>query len=99
MAIIKIQKKENPYVTVDRSVVADERLSWRARGLLCYLLSLPSDWQLHVNHLIKKSPDGRDAVYKTISELKQYGYVEHVRIRDENGRVTEGQYIVYETPI
>ncbi|KXG73769.1 hypothetical protein AN619_29030 [Thermotalea metallivorans] len=39
--IIRVQKnKENPYVMINKQFLSDERLSWKAKGLLiliCFL--------------------------------------------------------------
>ena len=41
----------NPYVMIRRDAAADRRLTWKARGLLCYLLSLPDGWDIRVDDL------------------------------------------------
>jgi hypothetical protein len=92
MAIIKIRKKQNPFVMVNRACVQDIRLSWKARGLLFYLLSLPENWHVNVHDLVKRAPDGRDAVYSILKELKQIGYVAYERCRDSEGKVLSGEY-------
>lgn len=39
MSIVRINKRDNPYVQIDHRVLEDTRLSWKAKGLLAYLLS------------------------------------------------------------
>lgn len=96
MAIIKIKKKDR-YTVVNNQSLTDARLSWKARGLWAYLMSLPPDWEVSVADLVKRSPDGRDLVYNILKELKQYGYIEH-RFCRENGKIIKGEYLVFEEP-
>lgn len=53
MAIIKIRKKDN-YTILNNKSLTDARLSWKARGLWAYLMSLPADWEVSVNDLVKE---------------------------------------------
>ena len=96
--IIRTNKRENPYVMIDKYGLNDERLSWKAKGLLAYLLSKPDDWQVYERDLIKRATDGRDAVRSTLRELESFGYLSRRQIRGENGSFGHMEYIVYERP-
>ena len=98
MTILRIQKRQNPFVQIDREAIQDSSLSWKARGLLAYLLSMPSNWNIRISDLINRAPDGRDAVYSIFKELKAAGYIIHFRLRDEHGRLSLSEYHVFETP-
>ena len=93
--------KKSQYVTINNSVFTDSRLSWKAKGLMGYLLSRPDNWKVIVGDLVKQSKDGRDAVYSGIKELKKNGYLEQRPIRNEEGKksIIRWEYIVYEEPI
>lgn len=97
--IIRTRKSENPFVMVDKYGVNDDRLSWKAKGILVYLLSKPDDWVVRVADLIKRAKDGRDSVRSGLRELEDNGYLEKYQHRDENGTFGEVEYIVYERPI
>lgn len=99
MSILKIKKKTNPYVMLDKGLLEDKNLSWKAKGLLSYLLSRPEDWKVKVKHLVNQSTDGRDAVYSILKELRNAGYIQLNVARDGNGKVTENIYDVYEEPV
>ena len=45
--IIKIKKRVNPYTMIDSSIFTDNKLSWKAKGLLGYFLSRPDDWKIN----------------------------------------------------
>jgi len=63
----------------------DERLSFRARGLLAFMLSFPDDWQHR--DLEEHGTEGREAVRSALRELEACGYREKVKRRDEQGRI------------
>lgn len=97
--IIRTNKRENPYVMIDKYGLNDVRLSWKAKGLLAYLLSKPDDWQIYERDLIKRSTDGRDAVRTGLRELEANGYLSRQQLRGEDGSFRAMEYVVYERPI
>ena len=88
--------RRHRFVIMDQRAVEDDRLSWAARGLLCYLLSRPDDWKVMVNDLRKRGNLGRDGVYRLLRELRTVGYAKFLRLRDRNGRIRGGIYIIRE---
>lgn len=98
--IVRVSKRENGYAIIDTHFLSDDRLSFKAKGVLSYLLSKPNGWQVYVADLVKRSKDGRDAVYSALRELEAAGYVERRQTRDEQTqRITGVETIVYERPI
>jgi hypothetical protein len=93
--IIRTPRRDR-FVIMDQRAVEDDRLSWAARGLLCYLLSRPDDWKVMVNDLRKRGNLGRDGVYRLLRELRTVGYARFLRLRDRNGRIRGGIYIIRE---
>jgi hypothetical protein len=90
--------RRHRFLIIDQSAVEDERLSWAARGLLGYLLSRPDDWKVLISDLRKRGDLGRDGIYRLLKELRNTGYVQFVRSRDQQGRIRGGTYIVQEIP-
>jgi hypothetical protein len=74
MGILRVQKTEK-YSIIANDCFADQRLSYRAVGLLCYLLSKPNDWTVRSSELSASHTEGRDAVLATLKELREYGYI------------------------
>lgn len=97
MSIVKITKRDNPYILIDKNCLDNPELSWKSKGILCYLLSKPSNWQLNVDNICKHSPEGRTVVYSAIKELIEFGYIQKVEIRVK-GRFVRHDYVVYEKP-
>lgn len=98
--IIRIAKnKENPYAQIARSAVQDETLSWKATGLLTYLLSLPDDWQIYLADLIKRKKDGMGGTRSALKELRKAGYIEKVSTRNDKGHYVKHEHFVHEEPL
>lgn len=98
MAIVRVQTREKPFVQVDKTPINDDRLSWKAKGILIYLISKPNDWKVRVQDLVKHAKDGKAAVYSGLEELAECGYIIRQQIRDEDGTFSEMEYLVFETP-
>ncbi|MEY2864539.1 MAG: hypothetical protein RLY58_2246 [Pseudomonadota bacterium] len=99
-SIIRTAKsRENPYVMLARALLHDKRLSFKGKGLLSYLLSLPDDWVINVAHLTTVGLDGRDSVNTGIKELAANGYLIKTELPREVGRFSGYEYTVCETPI
>lgn len=95
--MMRVQKnKDNPYVLLNKTALNDTSLSWKAKGLHAYLLSLPDDWKIYVEELSKHTSDGRDSTAATIKELIDTGYILRERLHDELGRFKGYEYVVYE---
>jgi hypothetical protein len=99
MTIIKIQKRDPGYAQIDNRVLADQRLSWKAKGILVYLLSKPNNWKVQIGDLVKRSPDGECAVRSALDELLEIGYAERITTRGSNGKFESWNYIIHEEPL
>jgi len=96
MTVIRIPKRKR-FVVMAVEIVEDPRLSWRAKGVMTYLLSRPDAWEVRVVDLVKRSTEGRDAVYKVVAELLEFGHLRRVEVRD-GGRFSRYDYVVCERP-
>lgn len=92
-------KKTRLFSVVANEPFNDSRLSYKARGILGYLLTKPDDWEILVEDLINQSEkDGRDSVRAGLAELREYGYLVLADRRDARGRMLGKGYVLYETP-
>lgn len=95
MAILKKQRRTT-YTVIDNEAVRNTDLSWRATGLLVYLLSLPDDWSVNVTDLSRRKVDGKTATRSTMQELEDAGYL---TIKTEyEGTLRRYIWTVYEEP-
>lgn len=97
--ILRITKRENSYAQIDKRCLNDDRLSWRARGILAYLLSKPDDWEVVVKDLVQGGKEGREAVQAALIELKNFGYASIEICRAENGQLSGKRWTIHEEPI
>lgn len=95
----RAHNRENPYAQIARATLQDKRLSWKARGLLSYLLSKPDDWIILFSHLVNEAPDGKASLQTAIKELQRHGYLEKRMIRDEKGRIVRWENLIHEFSI
>ena len=96
---IRRAKHEKNYTVILNSTIQDSRLSWKARGLHHYILSLPDDWSICIAHLTEQSlPDGEATVKSALKELEALGYLSKVRLKDDRGRFSKCVWDIYETP-
>jgi len=58
-----------------RALLRDSRLSFGARGLFAFLWDLPNGWSPCLEHLVKMTPEGRDAIRARLGELQRVGAV------------------------
>lgn len=96
--IIKVSKREDPFVMIDKKILEDSSMSWKAKGLLAYLLSRPNDWQVMMADLINRSTDGREAVLAGMNELRIAGYAHLKNGRSEGGRLAGKYWVIYDSP-
>lgn len=95
---IRKHKKQKDFIILDRQIIKDQRLSWKAKGILIYLLDHGEGWQFYETEIQKHSKDGRDSVSAGLAELEKAGYLFRVWLR------SKGKYIgriwhIYEIPI
>jgi len=97
--IIRIKKKRNNFVMMDKGFLEDDRLSFKSKGILAYLLSKPDNWKVIVRDLVNHAKDGKKAVYSGLQELKECGYYRKIPVRDETGqRIKYWESVVFECP-
>jgi DNA-binding transcriptional ArsR family regulator len=97
MTILRVHKKQNNFVILDKTCLHDVNLSWGAKGLHAYLISMPDNWSVRVSHLQQQAINGRDVVRRHLSELEKAGYLKKSSRRDsETGRFEGLEYLVLE---
>lgn len=93
--IVRSKVKQN-YTIIRNDILTNKNISLKAKGLLCLLLSLPSDWVIYKTQLSDFSSDGRDATTNAFNELVELGYILSVQRVNEKGQKMGYDYIVYD---
>lgn len=96
--IVRVSKRETPFVVIDKTGLQDPKLSFKAKGLLAYLLSLPDDWSVNIRDLANRSTDGRASVAAGLQELLENGYAIHHQKRSTDGKWEAGSWQIFEIP-
>ncbi|MES5957537.1 conserved phage C-terminal domain-containing protein [Bacillus fungorum] len=97
MATFRVSKDKN-YTTINNTGLRDERLTWKAKGILAYILSLPDDWVFYMEEVATHSKDKLDSLKSGIKELKEHGYVKRYPVKNEKGKIARWEMIIYEVP-
>jgi DnaD/phage-associated family protein len=92
-----VKNKDNPFVMIDRRPVDNPELSFKAKGILTYLMSRPDGWEVSVTDLVNHSKDGEASIRSGLKELKDAGHMKYTTSRQQ-GRITGWLIEVYEVP-
>lgn len=96
--IHKFKRHTRSYLVLSKDCLLDKTVSWRAKGLHSYLISLPEDWVISMVDLINRSSDGRLSTENAVNELLANGYMTRIQSRNEMGRVGKVFYEAFEVP-
>lgn len=97
--IFLMSRREDPFARVPKEMLDDERLSWRAKGLLSYLIGKPPDWKVRRTDLVKRSKEGETVVRAALKELREAGYAKLKKEKDTKGRLVEWVWNISDFPI
>lgn len=96
MSIFKIEKNKN-YTVMSNHHLRDKNLSYKAKGLLSFMLSLPEDWDYSMNGLEAISKESIKAIRNILQELEENKYLIRTRMQDNEGKFYY-DYSIYEIP-
>lgn len=95
MTIIR-SARHHHYTVIENATIEDTSLSFRARGVLVWLLSKPDGWSVDSNVIADAGIEGRDAIRSALTELETVGYLRRERVRE--GRQWVSVSTIYESP-
>lgn len=99
MPIFRMQRNTDNFTIITNKVINDKRLSFKARGLLIYLLSKPQHWQVSSKQLAGASPQGITAIRSAMKELVTCGYARLQTVQGEDGRLSGRFWSISDLPI
>jgi hypothetical protein len=96
--MIERAPRDIPYAQISHAALRDTSLSWKARGVLAYLLSLPDHWEISFPHLVQQSTeDGVSSLRAAFKELVDAGYAKRRYRRSDDHRYADGmRYVISE---
>lgn len=84
--IIRSPRPTSHFSTFSNAIIRDQRLSYRARGILLDILSRPDNWTVTADSLAKSGKEGRAAILAALTELRVAGYMVTTKRQKENGQ-------------
>jgi hypothetical protein len=91
-------EKVSDYAVIAKHHLKNRTMSYKAKGLLTFMLSVPDVWDFSLSGLATLASDGIDGVRSGIRELEKHGYLTRRRIRDAGGRLGDIEYTIHEIP-
>jgi len=77
---------ERGFVQAPTGWMRDPNISFKAKGLLVYLLSHKVGYTITRAQIVRETTDGRDAVDSAIRDLVAAGYLQTTQTRQDDGR-------------
>ena len=96
--IVKSKTIQN-FTTIKNEILERIDLSWKAKGLYVYLMSLPPNWVIYRRDLKNRSSDGYESMNSGFNELIEAGYILMIEMKNEQGQFKGYNYIIYDEPI
>jgi hypothetical protein len=85
---------EGHFTQIPNSWARDERLGYRAKGILLLLMSHQNGWKISLEHLANDGPDGITAVRTAIAQLQESGYLTRNTIRNDKQQIEASEWIL-----
>lgn len=97
---MRIRRVEIPkgWTSIPNGSIEDTTLSFRALGVLTYLLSRPADWETDSERLAATRREGRDAVRRGLRELEAARYLFRIRQQGARGRWST-YHLLFDEPL
>lgn len=93
MSVFKIEKTKD-FTIMSNFHLRDRNLSFKAKGLLSFMLILPPDWDYSLKDLCVISKENRDAISSTLKEFQDNHYLEIENVRGNKGYLYEKPHIL-----
>ena len=87
------QDKLKDFTVIRNAIFKDYRLSAKAKGVACQLLSLPPTWDYSVRGLTTLFNDGEASIRSALNELEEAGYLRREQVR-EGGKFGKSVYVI-----
>ena len=81
----KIKTKEIPYSQIVNTLLEDNRLSFKAKGIYAYMHSKPTDWNFTMKSIATQQKDGYDSIKAGIQELRELGFIIYEKLPNGKG--------------
>lgn len=95
---VRVEKNRN-YTTIHNEFLKRKDLSWKAKGIMTYLLSLPDDWVVNLDEIKRNATDGESSFRSGWKELVSAGYASRQPVRDDKTKkIMSWETVIKEMP-
>jgi hypothetical protein len=91
----KAENESARFTMILNDAIRDDRISWRAKGILAGCMSHAGNFQFNKSWIIDHGTEGRDAVNNALNELRKYGYLEDKINRCEKTGIIVGWGLIF----
>ena len=84
------------YMVISNRIARDERLSFEARGLLVFMLSMSDDWNFSIKGLVNQTGMKRSVILRIVKELRDCGYILIKQETKKDGKFAAKTWELYE---
>lgn len=81
----RIQKRQSNFTQVSNDFLRDNNISFKAKGLFCYMFSMNENWNFTIKSIATQQKDGEASIISSLKELKEYGYITYQKHSDGSG--------------
>lgn len=89
---------ERDYARIGNQLLRDARISYRAKGIFCWLASHREGFGVSPESIAAAGAEGISAVKSALRELEQYGYLTRSQIRTAGGTMGNFTYRITDMP-
>lgn len=93
---------EGKFTQFPNSWARDNRIGFRAKGLLTLLMSHTDGWRISMQSIATTTPDGITAIRTAVQELEDAGYLTRTLVRNDKSQVEGSEWILadpFEEPV
>jgi len=95
--IIRTEKNKD-YTVIANFALNDSNLSLKAKGLWAYIMTKPDKWNINGRGLAEQLKESRPTINTILKELEEHGYLQRGVVRENNGKFSQSENILYEQP-
>lgn len=90
--------EQERYKRIRNSIILDNRLSLKAKGVLITLVSKGEKWEVIIDTLVKGCTERISALKAIFKSLTDFGYLRKIPLPREKGRFTGAEIVVCDDP-
>lgn len=89
---------KNKYATIPNSLLNNDKISLKAKGLFAYIQGKPENWEFSKERIAKQLKEGLTSIKSAFKELKENGYLETIPSKDKKGKFNGYDYLLNDNP-